>query len=63
MYARIHKYGTMPLNTMSTVKKRTDFVGKHSTSGDRVIIIVPKEHMDSVRNLKNPMHVIVEEIL
>jgi hypothetical protein len=48
---------------METNKKRTEFVGKHSTQGDRIIIIVPKEHMNSVGKLKNPMHVIVEEIL
>ena len=48
---------------MSTTKKRTEFVGKHSTQGDRIIIIVPKEHMDSVNKLKNPMHVTVEEII
>jgi hypothetical protein len=45
------------------IKNRTEFVGKHSTSGDRVIIIIPKEHMDSVKKLKNPMHVKVEEII
>jgi hypothetical protein len=40
-----------------------EFVGKHSSQGNRIIIIVPKEHMDSVKQLKNPMQVIVEEIL
>jgi hypothetical protein len=44
-------------------KKRTEFVAKHSTQGDRVIIIVPKQHMDLVNKLRNPMHVIVEEII
>ena len=50
---------------MSTtkVKKRIEFVARHSTQGDRIIINVPKEHMDSVNALKNPMHVIVEEII
>lgn len=49
---------------MSTTKKKTEFVGKHSKSGNgRVIIIIPKEYMDSVNALKNPMHVIVEEII
>ena len=44
--------------------KRIQFVGKHSSEGKRkIIIIIPKEHMDSVKHLKNPMLVTVEEIL
>jgi hypothetical protein len=47
-----------------TSRKRMEFVAKHSKSGNgRVIIIIPKEHMDAVDKLKNPLHVIVEEIL
>lgn len=49
---------------MSTkLKKKIEFVARHSTQGDRVIINVPKEHMDSVNKLSNPMYVTVEEII
>ena len=48
---------------METNKKRMEFVGKHSSQGNRIIIIIPKEHMQSVKELKNPMRVTVEEIL
>ena len=44
-------------------KKKAAFVAKHVRQGDRILIIIPKEHMDSVKKLKNPMLVTVEEIL
>jgi hypothetical protein len=47
----------------TTSKKRIEFVGKHSNQGNRIIIIIPKEHQDSISKLKNPMLVTVEEIL
>jgi hypothetical protein len=53
----------MQIQVMSSIKKRMEFVAKHSSQGHRIIIIVPKEHMDSVNKLRNPMHVTVEEIL
>ena len=47
-----------------TEKKRTEFVAKHVQQGNnRIVIIIPKEHMDSVKKLKNPMLVTLEEIL
>jgi len=46
-----------------TPKKKTVFVAKHARQGDRILIIVPKEHQDSVKKLRNPMLVTVEEIL
>jgi hypothetical protein len=49
--------------SITKVKKRMEFVARHSTQGNRVTIIVPKEHLDSVSKLRNPMHVIVEEII
>lgn len=51
----------MQRNTM--VKKKLEFVAKHIQQGDKVIMIVPKEYHNSIMKLKNPMHVIVEEIL
>ena len=30
---------------------------------DEVIVIVPKQHHDSINKLKNPLHATVEEIL
>jgi len=45
------------------LKKRSEFVARHSTQGDRILIIVPKEHAESISKLRNPMHVIVEEII
>lgn len=45
---------------MPTQKDR--FVAKHSKLGDKWIIIVPKDHHDSVKNMKNPLKVTVEEV-
>jgi len=45
-------------------KKRMEFVAKHVHQGrDRIIIVIPKEHHDSISKLRNPMLVTVEEIL
>ena len=45
---------------MATHKDR--FVAKHSKLGDKWIIIVPKDHHDIVKNMKNPLKVTVEEV-
>ena len=45
---------------MPTQKDR--FVAKHSMLGDKWIIIVPKDHQDIVKNMKNPLKVTVEEV-
>jgi hypothetical protein len=46
------------------LKRKMAFVAKHAHQGPRrIIIIVPKEHMDSVNKLRNPMLVTVEEII
>jgi hypothetical protein len=34
-----------------------------SPQGDKVIIIVPKIYHESVKKLKNPLHVTIKEIL
>jgi hypothetical protein len=39
------------------------FVAKYSPQGDKVIIIVPKQHHEAIKKLTNPLHVTVEEIL
>jgi len=44
-------------------KRSTKFVASYAKQGQRFIIIIPKEHQDSVKQLKNPMLVKVEEIL
>jgi hypothetical protein len=44
-------------------KRKTEFVAKHARQGNRIIIIIPKEHQETVKRLKNPMLVTVEEIL
>jgi hypothetical protein len=44
-------------------KRKTEFVAKHARQGNRIIIIIPKDHQDTVKQLKNPMLVKVEEIL
>jgi hypothetical protein len=43
--------------------KKMTFVAKYSPQGNKVIIIVPKVEHDSIRKLKNPLKVTVEEIL
>ncbi|MFZ0366892.1 MAG: hypothetical protein WAL21_04335 [Nitrososphaeraceae archaeon] len=48
---------------MDLAKKKMDFVAKYSPQGNKVIIIIPKEHNDSIKNLKNPLHALVEEII
>ena len=52
---------TIPESIMPTLKKDY-FVAKHSKLGDKWIIIIPKDHHDIVKNMKNPLKVIVEEI-
>ena len=42
--------------------QKDNFVAKHSKLGDKWIIIVPKDHHDIVKNMKNPLKVTVEEI-
>jgi len=53
----------MPKNTLDLVKKKMAFVAKYSPQGDKVIVIVPKQHHEAIKKLKNPLHVTVEEIL
>jgi len=52
----------MPKSTLDMGKKMT-FVAKYSPQGNKVIIIVPKEHHLAIQKLKNPLKVNVEEIL
>jgi hypothetical protein len=53
----------MPKNTVDLVKKKMEFVAKCSPQGDKVIIIVPKVYHETIKKLKNPLRVMVEEIL
>ena len=48
--------------TLAMVKKMS-FVAKYSPQGNKVIIIVPKEHHAAISKLKNPLKVMVEEII
>jgi hypothetical protein len=43
--------------------KKMIFVAKYSPQGDKIIIIVPKVHHDSIQKLQNPLKVTVEEIV
>lgn len=43
--------------------KNMTFVAKFSPQGNKVIIIVPKEHHSAIKKLKNPLKVTVEEII
>ena len=43
--------------------KKMSFVVKYSPQGNKVIIIVPKEHHSAISKLKNPLKVMVEEII
>jgi hypothetical protein len=43
--------------------KNMTLVAKHSPQGNKIIIIVPKEHHPAIRKLKNPLKVTVEEII
>jgi len=45
------------------MKRKVEFVAKHSKMGNQQIIIVPKDYWEAVAKLKNPMRVTVEEIL
>jgi hypothetical protein len=40
-----------------------EFVAKYSPQGNKVIIIVPKEHHNAISKFKNPLHITVEEII
>jgi hypothetical protein len=39
------------------------FVAKYISPVNKPIIIVPKEHHDAISKLKNPLKVLVEEII
>jgi hypothetical protein len=56
----------MPRTSLDLEKqmgKNMTLVAKHSPQGNKIIIIVPKEHHSTVRKLKNPLKVTVEEII
>jgi hypothetical protein len=55
-------YCGMQKSSLEMGKKMT-FVAKYSPQGNKVIIIVPKEHHDAISKLKNPLKVLVEEII
>ena len=42
--------------------QKDNFVAKHNKLGDKWIIIVPKDHLDTVKNMKNPLQVTIQEI-
>jgi hypothetical protein len=43
--------------------KSMTFVAKYSPQGNKMIIIVPKEHHTAIKKLRNPLKIIVEEII
>jgi len=54
----------MPKTTLDTeMGKSMTFVAKYSPQGNKMIIIVPKEHHAVIKKLRNPLKVIVEEII
>jgi hypothetical protein len=52
----------MPKSTLQLGKKMT-FVAKYSPQGNKVIIIVPKQHHNDIKKMKNPLKIIAEEIV
>jgi hypothetical protein len=52
----------MQRSTLEIGKKMT-FVAKYSSQGNKVIIIVLNEHHEAISKLKNPLKVLVEEII
>jgi hypothetical protein len=42
--------------------QKNNFIAKYSKLGDKWIIIVPKDHHDTVKNMKNPLKVTVEKL-
>lgn len=42
--------------------EKDSFVAKHSKLGDKWIIIIPKDHHETIKKMKNPLKVTVEEI-
>jgi hypothetical protein len=50
-------------STLDELRKSMTFVAKYSPQGNKMIIIVPKEHHSAIKKLKNPLKVIVEEII
>ena len=42
--------------------QKDNLVAKYSTFRDKWIFIIPKDHHDTVKNMKNPLKVTVEEI-
>lgn len=53
----------MPKTTLEEMGKNMTFVAKHSPQGNKIIIIVPKEHHSAIKKLKNPLKVTVDEII
>ena len=52
----------MPKATLEMGKKMT-FVAKFSPQGNKIIIIVPKEHHATIQKMKNPLKITAEEII
>jgi hypothetical protein len=50
-------------HTVDLAKKKMDFVAKYSPQGNKVIIIIPKEQHNSIKQLKNQLHALVLEII
>jgi hypothetical protein len=42
--------------------QKDNFVAKHSKLGDKWIIIIPKDHHEIIKKMKNPLKVTVEEV-
>lgn len=41
-------------------KQKDSFIAKHSKLGNKWIIIIPKDHHEFVKKMKNPLKITVE---
>lgn len=53
----------MQKTTIDMTKRKMVLVANYSPQGDKVIIIIPKHYHDTIKKLRNPLHITLEEIL
>jgi hypothetical protein len=53
----------MQKTTIDMTKKKMELVANYSPQGDKVIIIIPKQYHETIKKLRNPLKILVEEIL
>ena len=53
----------MQKSTIDMTKRKMELVANYRIQGDKVMIIVPKQYHETIKKLKNPLHITLEEIL